>query len=317
MWPKLTRLLEAKKFFLLPAGAILLSWILNVACNRSVKVSFTTRDIIRFLIRDNPGIFSNSFLDTASASVSGTGISFSRSYIIKTRDTIIVLNDEDTLSLNPLNVVPKFPRDAGAEIMDTLVGTMRITDTSGTHTRALQQLFVTKFGYFQKLQSDAFANRGWHILGATQTFVGGDRILDSVRLQATNASIPGYARDTLIVRQNRNFNLDPLNDPQVFRVRTNPFQLKPQDSVEVRAWVKISTFDTVYVFCHINDLSVIRRIQLTESIPGEFSGGFKLSNESGLNYQFRRLAVDAIARSTLTLGSFDNEIWGIIYQVHP
>ncbi len=303
--------LKSKKLVILPIGALLLFSLLTSGCEKSVKVSFTTRDIIRFLIRDNPGIFSNSFLDTTRVNAAGSDFFFSRSFTIKSLDTAITLNDLDTLNPGG-NIVSKTPRDAGAEIIDTLIGQLRI-DSAGIPRPARNfRLPVTKFGYFQKLQSDAFANRGWLLLGATQTFAGVDRILDSVQIVGLNSN-----RDTLVIRQARNTSLDPLNDPQVFKVRTNPFQLKPQDSVEIRAWVKISTFDTVYVFCHIKDYSGIRRIQLAEVSPGELFGGFKLAPDSRLDFQYWRVAVDAMARSTLTSGSFDNEIWGIIYQVHP
>ncbi len=289
--------------------------IFNAGCERSIKVSFTTRDIIRFLIRDNPGIFSNSFLDTTSANVAGTDFSFSRIYTVKSPDTAITLNDYDTIQLTPLNVIVKNPRDAGAEIIDTLIGQLRI-DSAGSQRPARNfRLPVTKFGYFQKLQSDAFENRGWHILGATQTFVGIVRILDSVQIVGLNSN-----RDTLVIRQNRNVNLDPLSDPQVFKVRTNPFQLKPQDSVEVRAWLRNTSIDSVfYVFCHVNDFSAKRRIQLTQIAPDEFFGGFKLAPDARLDYLHWRLAVDVIANVTLTdpFSSFYNEIWGIIYQVYP
>jgi hypothetical protein len=304
--------LKSDKLVFLLIGAVLPLSLFTSGCEKSVKISFTTRDIIRFLIRDNPGIFSNTFLDTLRISVSGSDFFFSRTFTVKSLDTAITLNDLDTVSTNPLNVVPKSPRDAGAEIIDTLIGQLRIDSAGNTRPTRNFRLPVTKFGYFQKLQSDAFENRGWLVLGATQTFVGTDRIMDSVYLIGTNSQ-----RDTLIVRQNRNTTLDPLLDPQVFKVRTNPYQLLPGDSVELRAWVKISTFDTVYVFCHINDYSAIRRIQLEETSPGAFQGGFKLAADSRLDYNYWRVAVDAIARSTLTGGSFDNEIWGIIYQVHP
>lgn len=314
---RLMRLFKSGRLILFPAAGLLFFSILNSGCERSVTVNFTTRDIIRFLIRDNPGIFSNSFLDTTSATVSGTGISFSRSYIIKTRDTIIVLNDTDTLSLNPLNVVPKAPREAGADIIDTLIGVLRITDSTGTRTRSFPPQLISKFGYFQKLQSDAFPNRGWEVLGATQTFVGIVRILDSVQIVGVNSN-----RDTLVIRQNRNTNLDPLNDPQVFKVRTNPYQLKPQDSVEVRAWLRETSIDSIFhVFCHINDFSAKRRIQLEEidTTTNEFFGGFKLAPDARLDYNYWRVAVDVITNSTLadSFGSFYNEIWGIMYQVHP
>lgn len=305
-------LLNFNKLVLLLIGALLLISLFTSGCEKSVKVSFTTRDIIRFLIRDNPGIFSNSFLDTTRVNAAGSDFFFSRSFTVKSLDTVITLNDLDTISISPLNVVPKSPRDAGAEIIDTLIGQLKIDSAGNQKPVRNFRLPVTKFGYFQKLQSDAFVNRGWLVLGATQTFVGVDRIMDSVQLVGINSN-----RDTLIIRQARNANLDPLSDPQVFKVRTNPYQFLPGDSVEVRVWVKISTFDTVYVFCHINDFSSIRRIQLGEVSPGEFQGGFKLVADSRLDYNFWRVAVDAIAHSTLTGGSFDNEIWGIIYQVHP
>ncbi len=309
---KRMQILKSGKFVLLPIGALLLFSLFTPGCERSVKVSFTTRDIIRFLIRDNPGIFSNSFLDTTS--VAGTGISFSRSYMVKSLDTAITLNDLDTISTNPLNIVSKSPREAGTEIIDTLIGTLRITDSTGTRNRSFR-LPVTKFGYFQKLQSDAFPNRGWAVMGATQTFVGIVRILDSVQIVGLNST-----RDTLVIRQARNTALDPLSDPQVFKVRTNPFQLKPQDSVEIRAWLRESSLDTLfYVFCHVNDFSTKRRIQLAEIDTNEFFGGFKLASDSRLDYLHWRLAVDVIANVTLTnpFGSIYNEIWGIIYQVHP
>ncbi len=312
---KRMQILKSNKFVLLPIGAFLLFSLFTSGCERSVKVSFTTRDIIRFLIRDNPGIFSNSFLDTSRVSVAGTDFSFSRTFTIKSLDTAITLNDLDTISTNPLNVVSKSPRDAGAEIIDTLIGQLRI-DSAGNQRPARNfRLPVTKFGYFQKLQSDAFENRGWAVMGATQTFVGIVRILDSVQIVGLNSN-----RDTLVIRQARNTNLAPPFDPQVFKVRTNPFQLKPQDSVEIRAWLRESSLDTLfYVFCHINDFSTKRRIQLVEIDTNEFFGGFKLAPDSRLDYLHWRLAVDVIANVTLTdpFGSFYNEIWGIIYQVHP
>ena len=288
--------------------------IFNAGCERSVKVSFTTRDIIRFLIRDNPGIFSNSFLDTSRVNAVGSDFFFSRSFTVKSLDTAITLNDLDTL--NPgSNLVAKNPRDAGAEIIDTLIGQLKI-DSAGISRPARNfRLPATKFGYFQKLQSDAFENRGWAIMGATQTFLGIVRILDSVQIVGLNSS-----RDTLVIRQARNTSLDPLSDPQVFKVRTNPFQLNPQDSVEVRAWLRPTTIDTLfYVLCHINDYSTKRRIQLTEIDTNEFFGGFTLAPDPRLDYFHWRLSVDVIANVTLTdpFSNFYNEIWGIIYQVHP
>jgi hypothetical protein len=291
-----------------------LGLIFNAGCERSVKVSFTTRDIIRFLIRDTDGIFSNSFLDTSRAGVAGTDFFFSRNFTVKSLDTAITLNDLDTI--NPGNtIVSKNPREAGAEIIDTLIGQLRIDSAGSSRPTRNFRLPVTKFGYFQKLQSDAFPNRGWEVLGATQTFVGIVRILDSVKIIGLNSN-----RDTLVIRQIRNVNLDPLSDPQVFKVRTNPFQLKPQDSVEVRAWLRNTSIDSIFhVFCHVNDASAKRRIQLTEVAPREFFGWFKLSDAPQELYDYRRLVVDVIANSTLTapFGSFYNEIWGIIYQVHP
>ncbi|MGH8005067.1 MAG: hypothetical protein ACRECJ_10145 [Limisphaerales bacterium] len=301
--------------FLLLVGGMVLSSLFTSGCDRSVKVSFTTRDIIRFLIRDNPGIFSNSFLDTSRVSVAGTDFFFSRSFTVKSLDTAITLNDLDTISTSPLNVVSKNPRDAGAEIIDTLIGQLRIDSAGNSRPARNFRLPVTKFGYFQKLQSDAFENRGWAIMGATQTFAGIVPILESVQIVGINSN-----RDTLVIRQARNTNLEPLSDPQVFKVRTNPFQLKPQDSVEVRARLRSTSVDTLfYVFCHINDFSSKRRFQLTRVAPDEFFGSFKLAPDSRLDYFHWRLAVDVIANVTLTdpFGSFYNEIWGIIYQVHP
>ncbi len=317
MFLKQLQHLKSNRLVLLSTEILFLFLFLSSGCQHTVQLTFTTRDIIRFLVRDNPGIFSNSFLDTSRASLAGTDFFFSRSFTVNSSDTTITLNDLDTVSLNPYNIVAKTPRDVGAEVSDTLIGQLKFDSAGSARPPRNFRLPVTKFGYFQKLQSDAFENRGWYLLGATQTFVGTARMLDSVRLHATNSGLNGYTKDTLILRRSRNPAVQPLNDPQVSKVRTNPFQLKPGDSVEVRAWVKISTFDTVYVFCHINDLSTKRRIQLAEVSPGEFFGGFRLSGESGLNYQFRRLAVDALAQSVFTNGSFDNEIWGLIYQVYP
>jgi len=305
-----------KTLFLLPAGALPLFLLFTSGCEKSVKVSFTTRDIIRFLIRDNPGIFSNSFLDTSRAAVAGTDFSFSRNFTVTSPDTAITLNDLDTVDQGGVStVVPRSPRDAGAEIIDELVGQFRIDSAGSPRPANSFKLPVFKFGYFQKLDNDSKPNRGWYVLGATQTFVGAARILESVEIRQVNSG-----RDTVIVRQDRNANLDPLNDQQVSKVRTNPFQLKPNDSVEIRARARTSTFGTVYLFCHINDYSSIRRIQLAETSPGtgEFFGGFRLSGEPGLNYNFRRLVVDAISHATLSNSStFQNEIWGIIYQVYP
>ncbi|HLG94104.1 MAG TPA: hypothetical protein VI546_04645, partial [candidate division Zixibacteria bacterium] len=245
---KRLRFLKSKKLGFLPAGALLLFSLFTPGCEKSVKVSFTTRDIIRFLTRDNPGIFSNSFLDTSRVNAAGTDFFFSRNFTVKSLDTAITLNDFDTTQLNPLNEVPKNPRDAGAEIIDTLIGQLKIDSAGNPRPARNFRLPVTKFGYFQKLQSDAFENRGWLVLGATQTFVGIIRILDSVQITGINSN-----RDTLIIRQARNTALEPLSDPQVFKVRTNPFQLLPGDSVEVRAWLRETSIDTLfYVFCHIN-----------------------------------------------------------------
>jgi hypothetical protein len=314
---KRMRFLKSHKLVFLLIGAMLLLSLFTSGCEKSVKVSFTTRDIIRFLIRDNPGIFSNSFLDTTRISAAGSDFFFSRTFTVKSLDTAITLNDLDTVSTNPLNVVPKFPRDAGAEIIDSLIGQLRIDSAGNTRPTRNFRLPVTKFGYFQKLQSDAFENRGWAIMGATQTFVGIIRILDSVQIVGINSM-----RDTLVIRQARNANLDPLSDPQVFKVRSNPFQLQPQDSVEVRAWLRNTSIDSVfYVFCHINDFSTKRRIQLIEidTSTNEFFGGFTLAPDARLDYFHWRLTVDVIANVTLTnpLASIYNEIWGIIYQVHP
>ncbi|MGE5693251.1 MAG: hypothetical protein ACM3YF_05680 [Candidatus Zixiibacteriota bacterium] len=306
---------KSKKLVFLPAGVFLLFSLFTSGCEKSVKVSFTTRDIIRFLIRDNPGIFSNSFLDTSRVNADGSDFFFSRAFTVKLLDTAITLNDMDTISTNPLNIVSKSPRDAGAEIIDTLIGQLKIDSARNPRPARNFRLPVTKFGYFQKLQSDAFVNRGWLVLGATQTFVGGVRILDSVQIVGMDSN-----RDTLVIRQARNPSLDPLSDPQVFKVRTNPFQLKPQDSVEIRAWLRPTSIDTLfYVFCHINDFSTKRRIQLAEVDTNEFFGGFKLAPDARLDYLHWRLAVDVIANGTLTnpVGTIYNEIWGIIYQVYP
>jgi|GEM_PF-5431826 len=312
---KRMRLLKSKKLVFLPAGAFLLFSLFTSGCEKSVKVSFTTRDIIRFLIRDNPGIFSNSFLDTTRVNADGSDFFFSRAFTVKSLDTAITLNDMDTTSTNPLNIVSKSPRDAGAEIIDTLIGQLKIDSAGNPRPARNFRLPVTKFGYFQKLQSDAFVNRGWLVLGATQTFVGGVRILDSVQIVGMDSN-----RDTLVIRQARNPSLDPLSDPQVFKVRTSPYQLLPGDSVEVRVWLRNTSIDTkFYVFCHINDSTGVRRIPLTEVTPKEFFGGFDLSNAQQKLYDYRRLAVDVIANVTLTdpVGTIYNEIWGIIYQVYP
>lgn len=315
MFLKRMRLLNSNKLVFLLIGALLLISLFASGCEKSVKVSFTTRDIIRFLIRDNPGIFSNSFLDTARVNAAGTDFFFSRSFTVKSLDTAITLNDLDTTQLVPLNVVAKNPRDAGAEIIDTLIGQLRIDSAGNQKSPRNFRLPVHKFGYFQKLQSDAFENRGWLVLGATQTFVGLVRILDSVKIIGMDSN-----RDTLIVRQARNTNLDPLSDPQVYKVRTNPYQLLPGDSVEVRVWVRNTSIDSIFhVFCHVNDSTGTRRIRLAEVAPREFFGGFDLSGAEQEEYEYRRLAVDVIANVTLTdpLASIYNEIWGIIYQVHP
>ncbi|MCI0331423.1 MAG: hypothetical protein L0196_10865 [candidate division Zixibacteria bacterium] len=307
-----------KTLFLLPAGALLLFLLFISGCEKSVKVSFTTRDIIRFLIRDNPGIFSNSFLDTSRAAVAGTDFSFSRNFTITSPDTAITLNDLDTVDQGGVStVVPRAPRDAGAEILDTLVGQFRIDSAGSPRPAKSFKLPVFKFGYFQKLDNDSKPNRGWFVMGATQTFVGVVRLIDTVHLHVTNPNnLSGYPKDLLAVRQDRNTNLDPLDDPQVVKVRTSPFQLKPNDSVEVRVRVR-NTLDTLlHVFCHIGDLNAKRRIQLTERVPGEFFGGFKVSPE--VYYDYRRLVVDAFTNNTLANPStFQNEIWGIIYQVYP
>ncbi len=313
---KRMRFPKFKKLVFLPVGTLLSFSLFTSGCEKSVKVSFTTRDIIRFLIRDNPGIFSNSFLDTTRVNAAGSDFFFSRSFTVKSLDTAITLNDLDTL--NPgANIVAKSPRDAGAEIIDTLIGQLRIDSAGNSRPTRNFRLPVTKFGYFQKLQSDAFENRGWLVLGATQTFVGIVRILDSVQIVGMDSN-----RDTLVIRQARNANLDPLSDPQVFKVRTNPFQLNPQDSVEVRAWLRNTSIDSIfYVFCHIHDFSAMRRIQLVEIDTGtnEFFGGFKLAPDSRLDFNYWRVSVDVIANVTLTdpVSSIYNEIWGIIYQVHP
>lgn len=292
--------------------------VLAGGCSHKIDTTqiITTHDIIRFLIRNNPGIFSNTFLDTSRVSAAGSDFSFSRSFTVRSLDTAITLNDFDTsYQGGGISVVDRNPRDAGAEIIDTLIGQLKIDSAGNSRAAKNFRLPVTKFGYFQKLQSDAFANRGWDLMGATQTFAGFIRIIDSVQIVGITSK-----RDTLVIRQGRNTSLRPLDDPQVFKVRTSPYQLLPTDSVQVKVWLRNTSIDSIfYVYCHINDASGKRRIQLAEITPRFFFGSFDLSKAPQTLYDFRRLAVDVIANSTLTdpLASFYNEIWGIIYQVHP
>ena len=324
---------KAALLFLL--GATLLFWMF-AGCSHKIDTSkiVTTRDIIRFLIRTNPGIFSNSFLDTARIAVAGTDFSFSRNYSIKTVDTCffiscdfsgcdsirndscILINDFDTIPApgGGVSVLPRSPRDASSDLLDSWIGQLQIDSAGLPKTTKQFQLPVTKFGYFQKLQNDAYPNRGWYLMGATQTFVGVVRLIDSVRIQAVS-----YPKGLSVVRQSRNPAADPLDDPQVVKVRTSPFQLKPNDSVEVRVWVRNTLDSILYVFCHISDLNTKRRIQLAKRPSDDFFlGGFKLSPE--VYYDYRRLIVDAITNTTLTdpsTSTVHNEIWGIIYQVYP
>jgi len=329
-----TKSCSKKLPLLFPLGLALLFWMF-ASCSHKIDTSkiVTTRDIIRFLIRNNPGIFSNSFLDTSRVGVAGTDFSFSRNYTIKTADTCffitcdfsgcdsipndscIVVNDFDTIPgpSGGSSVVPRSPRDASADLLDSLIGQLRV-DSAGIPRPVKQfKLPVTKFGYFQKLQNDAYPNRGWYLMGATQTFVGVVRLIDSVRIQAVS-----YPKGLSVVRLSRNPAADPLDDPQVVKVRTSPFQLKPNDSVEVQVWVRNTIDSILYVFCHISDLNTKRRIQLAKRPSDDFFlGGFKLSPE--VYYDYRRLIVDAITNTTLTSPSpstLHNEIWGIIYQVY-
>ncbi len=279
------------------------------SCKRTIDPNtiVTNREVVRFLIRSTPEIFSNAFLDTSAFTFSGTGISFSREYSVKNIDTFIILNDLDTVGGT---LQPKFPIEAGAVVTDTFLGMLRIVE-GGTPRNKGFRLPVNKFGYFLKLDSDAQVNKGWVLWSVTQVFAGGTGVLDSVRLSVRRGA-PATA-DTLILRRPRSSN--PETDPQLMQTR-QPYELKLGDSVEVRAWVPDTSY---FVLCHISDLNTFRRVQLRPDSAGRLLGGFKISNESGLHFHFRRLAVDAFTNFTITdpIVPVRNEIWGILYQVVP
>lgn len=284
-------------------------------CSRSIAPGdvLTNRDVLRSFIRGNPGIFSNAFLDTTLFQIDGSDLSFSRSFSIKTLDTFIIVNTDDTLQQpGGLVIGPKNPADAGAEVTDTLVGNLRSTDSVSTRNHPFR-LPVTKFAYFQRL-SPQRRNLGWVLWSVSQTFVGNPGIIDTVWIRA-----PASRKDTAIFRAPRG--AEPETDPQLLKSQTNPFQLEADDSVEVKVQVRFSVEDIVYrVFCHILDTSPIRRVQLFPDSTGRlFSAKFKLSHPAGHHFLFTRLVVDALGESGLRNPALPlrNEIWGIVYQVVP
>lgn len=280
-------------------------------CRRSTRPIVTNRDIILDFIRSSPELFSNSILDTTGFSLAGSTISFGRNFRVGApRDTVVIINSLDTVG----NVIQsRSVVEAGIDLLDTLIGTLRSSDSAGTHSRNFQ-LLVSKFAYFQNLGSLVPTNRGWVLRSVSQTYMGGANLLESVSLRAINSQ-----KDTVFVRQPRSS--DPETDPQLVQVLFNPFQLKFGDSVEITAYVNMFNPDTnFFVICHITDLNSTRRVQLLPDSSGRLFGGFKLSSESGLDHRYRRLAIDVITRSALTNPSaipFQNEIWGIIYQLVP
>jgi hypothetical protein len=285
-------------------------------CSRSVEPEdvLTNREVLRSFIRGNPGIFSNSFLDTVLFDIDSSDLSFSRSFSIKTQDTFIIINTDDTL-MQPSGpvLVPKNPADAGADIKDTMLVTLRSTDSLGPHNRTPSRIPIAKFAYFQRLNPQRI-NLGWVLWSVSQTFVGNPGIIDTVWIRAS-----GSRKDTSIFRAPRD--TAPETDPQLLRSQTNPFRLEADDSVEVKVQVRFSVEDTVYhLFCHVQDASPIRRVQLfPDSTRRLFSAKFKLSHPAGHHFLFTRLVVDALGENGLRNAALPlrNEIWGIVYQVVP
>ncbi len=301
-----------KKVIFTPAIGVLLVLVFFTIfnCRRSTKPVPTNREIILGFIRSSPELFSNSILDTTGLSLAGSSISFGRNFRVGTpHDTIVVINSLDTVG----NVIQsRSVVEAGVDLLDTLIGTLRSSDSAGTHTRNFR-LLVSKFGYFQNLGNLAPQNRGWAIRNVGQTYMGAANLLERVRLRAISSN-----KDTVFVRRPRSS--DPETDPQLVPVLFNPFQLKFGDSVEIQAYVNMFNPDTnFFVICHITDLNSTRRVQLFSDSSGRFFGGFKFSSESGLDHRYRRLAIDVITRSALTnpFATFQNEIWGIVYQLVP